>query len=153
MRKLFVICLLAMLLCSLIIPTFAVTEPTYAATEGTAVAETEAKKDSSGRTERPSRKPAASTESTEATETDEERVRTPKDPFAHKVERAQQNETVKPTLPYSGATEATEYNGPAVIPPQPDPEIDYIPIILIGSGLVIVGVSVAALLILRKKSK
>ena len=136
MKKLFAVCLLALLLCSFTIPFFASaapTEPSAAPTEATVEA-TEPKKDASGRPSKPA-----------------------KNPFEAKNERAQskdQSQAVIPTVPPKQETvEPTKYNGPAVIPPQPDPEIDYLPIILIGSGVVVIGISVAVLIVSRKKSK
>lgn len=128
MKKLFAVCLLALLLCSFTIPFFASavpTEPSAAPTEATIEA-TEPKK-------RPTR-PAGAI-----------------DPFIKDTNRPQ---PVKPTAPPEQETVApTKYNGPAVIPPQPDPEIDYLPMILIGSGVVVIGISVAVLIVSRKKSK
>ena len=147
MKKLFAVCLLALLLCSFTIPFFASAEPTYPTSmppettiepsEATIEA-TEPIKDSNGRPGRPNSNNSAL-----------------KDPYEAKVERAQNNgKVVKPTAPPKQETvEPTKYNGPAVIPPQPDPEIDYLPMILIGSGVVVIGISVAVLIVSRKKSK
>lgn len=135
MKKLFAVSLLALLLCSFTIPFFASavpTEPSAAPTEATIEA-TEPKKDTSGR---PSK---------------------PKDPFTYKdqsVQSQDKSQAVKPSVPTQQETvEPTKYNGPAVIPPQPDPEIDYLPMILIGSGVVVIGISVAVLIVSRKKAK
>jgi len=140
MKKLFTVSLLALLLCSFTIPFFASavpTEPSAAPTEATIEA-TEPKKDASGRPGRPTKNNSGL-----------------KDPITVKDERAQNNDkAVKPTAPPQPETVApTKYNGPAVIPPQPDPEIDYLPMILIGSGVVVIGISVAVLIVSRKKAK
>ena len=149
MKKLFAVCLLALLLCSFTIPFFASAEPTYPTSmppettiepsEATIEA-TEPKKDATGRPGRPNSNNSV-----------------PKNPFSPKEEREQivdKSQAVIPTVPPEQETvEPTKYNGPAVIPPQPDPEIDYLPIILIGSGVVVIGISVAVLIVSRKKSK
>lgn len=143
MKKLFAVCLLALLLCSFTIPFFASAEPTYPTTmplettmepTETTIEATAPKKDTNGRPGRPAGE-------------------TPKDPFGAK-DTTDKSQAVKPTVPPKQETvEPTKYNGPAVIPPQPDPEIDYLPIILIGSGVVVIGISVAVLIVSRKKSK
>ena len=138
MKKLFAVCLLALLLCSFTIPFFASavpTEPSAAPTEATIEA-TAPIKDSTGKPGRPNSNNSV-----------------PKDPFGAK-DTTDKSHAVKPTAPPKQETvEPTKYNGPAVIPPQPDPEIDYLPIILIGSGVVVIGISVAVLIVSRKKSK
>ena len=143
MKKLFAVCLLALLLCSFTIPFFASAEPTYPTSMPPET------------TIEPSE---ATIEATEPIKDASGKPGTPKDPFAAaKDKRAQskdKSQAVIPTAPPKQETvEPTKYNGPAVIPPQPDPEIDHLPIILIGSGVVVIGISVAVLIVSRKKSK